>query len=148
MIIFLTPVATALTRHRSAYATIVIGTFITAASVFFLAYSTTVAMSVFFIVTLSIGEALWSPRLYEYTAMIAPKGRETSYMGLSQLPMFAAKPLVSWMSGSLLATYCPATGARHSEKMWLVIGLSTLIGPVLVVAMRRVIEGPKSTASP
>jgi dipeptide/tripeptide permease len=148
MIIFLTPIATALTRHRSAYATIVIGTFITAASVFFLAYATTVQMSVLFIVTLSIGEALWSPRLYEYTVMIAPKGRETSYMGLSQLPMFAAKPLVSWMSGALLASYCPATGARHSESMWLVIGLTTLIGPVLVVAMRRVIEGPATEAKP
>ncbi len=144
LIIFLTPLATAFTRHRSAYATIIIGTFITSFSVFFLAFSTTVTANVLFIVTLSIGEALWSPRLYEYIATIAPRGRETSYMGLSQLPMFAAKPLVSWMSGELLARYCPAVGPRASGNLWLVVGLTTLASPVLVVLLRRVIEGPAS----
>ena len=39
-----------------------------------------------FIVFLSIGEALWSPRLYEYSAAIAPHGQEASYMSLSMLP--------------------------------------------------------------
>ncbi|MRG93079.1 hypothetical protein [Polyangium spumosum] len=79
MIIFLTPVATALTRKVPPYPVIAIGATISAVSVFALAFSTTVAASVVFIVLLSIGEALWSPRLYEYTATIAPPGREANY---------------------------------------------------------------------
>jgi dipeptide/tripeptide permease len=140
MIIVLTPVVTALTRHRSAFGTIVAGAFVSALSVFFMAASTTVAASVLFIVTLSLGEALWSPRLYEYTTVIAPRGREASYMGLSQVPMFAAKPLVGFLSGAMLSTWCPRTGPRDSSTMWLVIGAMTLVGPVLIVLLRGVIE--------
>lgn len=140
IIILLTPFVSSATRHRSAFQCIVWGAFLTALSVFFMAVSTSVAASVAFIVVLSFGEALWSPRLYEYTATVAPRGREASYMGLSSVPMFVAKPLVGGMSGLLLATWCPAVGARQPQLMWLVIGLSTLIGPILMVALRKVIE--------
>ena len=140
LIIFLTPIATALTRERSAFGTIVVGSLVTALSVGFLVASTTVTATLLFIVTLSVGEALWSPRLYEYTTVIAPRGREASYMGLSQVPMFLAKPVVGFMSGSLLAAYCPQTGPRESAWMWAIIGLTTLAGPVLILALRRVIQ--------
>ena len=55
-----------------------------------------------YIVFLSIGEALWSPRLYGYSAAIAPKGQEASYMSLSYLPFFVAKFFVGTLSGLLL----------------------------------------------
>lgn len=145
MIIVLTPVVTALTRRFSAYTVIVTGAFITAASVFFMALSTTVAASVAFIIALSIGEALWSPRLYEYTATIAPRGREASYMGLSSLPMFLAKFFVGPISGYMLSAWCPADGAHQSRLMWTIIGLSTFVGPVLILGLRKVIEGPART---
>jgi dipeptide/tripeptide permease len=141
IIIALTPVVTALTRARSAFGVIVWGAFITTASVFFLAASTTVTASVLFIVTLSLGEALWSPRLYEFTTRVAPPGREGTYTGLAQIPMFVAKPVVGFVSGALLARYCPATGPRDSRTLWLIVGLTTLAGPVLIVLLRRVIVG-------
>jgi dipeptide/tripeptide permease len=140
MIIFLTPVVTVLTRHLRPYPVIVGGALISALSVFFLAFSTTVEASVAFIVTLSIGEALWSPRLYEYTATIAPPGREASYMGLSEIPLFLAKPVVGWMSGWLLATYCPAEGARDSQHLWLVVALTTIAAPLVMVFLRGTLE--------
>ncbi len=140
MIILLTPVITVFTRHRNAYSVIVLGAFVTASSVFFLAFSTTVVASVCFIVTLSIGEALWSPRLYEFTTRVAPKGREGTYTGLAQIPMFVAKPVVGFVSGELLQRWCPAVGPRASQTMWMVIGLTTLAGPILIVLLRRIIE--------
>lgn len=146
MIIFLTPVVTALTQRRSAFACIVIGSVVSALSVGFMAVSTSYWACLAFVVTLSIGEALWSPRLYEYTAVIAPPGRSASYLGLSQLPMFLAKPLVGWMSGVMLATWCPATGPRNSHLLWVVVGLTTLVGPVAIVLLRGVIQG--STRAP
>ena len=63
-----------------------------------------------FVVLLSMGEAFYSPRLYEYTAAIAPKGQEASYMAMSSLPFFLAKLGVAPLSGVLLAHFCPATG--------------------------------------
>ncbi len=151
MIIFLTPIVTALTQKWTAFRAIVIGAFITGFAVLFMGVSTTIAASVAFIVVLSIGEAMWSPRLYEYTATIAPKGREASYMGLSQIPLFFAKPTVGFLSGLLLAEYCPPEGERDSQTMWLIVGAMTLAGPLLILLFRRVIEGkkePEANAGP
>jgi hypothetical protein len=61
----------------------------------------------FFVVFFSIGEAIWSPRLYQYTAAIAPKGKEGSYMALSLLPYFVAKLVVGMLSGRMLERWCP-----------------------------------------
>lgn len=63
----------------------------------------------FFVVFFTIGEAIWSPRLMEYTAKIAPKGQEGSYLSLSLLPKFISQPVVALMSGALLSVYAPAT---------------------------------------
>ena len=82
-----------------------------------------------FITLLSVGESIYSPRLYEYAAVIAPKGQEGSYMSLSYLPFFLAKLLVAGFSGVLLAGFCPESGPRQSAVLWLIIALTTLIAP-------------------
>ena len=149
MIIILVPIVTALTRHRSAYSCIIAGAFISALSPFVLCLGATHATFVGMVVVLSIGEALWSPRVYEYTATIAPRGRESSYMGLSYLPLFLAKIVVGPLSGFLLAHYVPEQAPRRSEIMWLIIGLMTLAGPILLLFLRRFIEADaKKTLTP
>jgi dipeptide/tripeptide permease len=147
IVIVLTPFVTALTRKKSPFVCIVGGGILSALSVFFMAMSTSVAASLGFIVLLSLGETIWSPRLYEYTSIIAPKGREASYMGLSMLPMFFAKMVVGFLSGHLLASYCPAEGARHSQTLWMIVGVMTLAGPLLIVALRGVIQGKSRARS-
>lgn len=96
-----------------------------------------------FIVVFSLGEAIYSPRLYEYAAAIAPKGQEGSYMSLSYLPFFLAKLLVSGFSGLLLARYCPEAGPRHSETLWLIIGITTLIAPAGLILFSRQLRVPE-----
>jgi dipeptide/tripeptide permease len=140
MIVVLTPFVTAFTRRYKPYPVIVAGAFLSATSVFAMAVSTSVTASVVFIVTLSLGEALWSPRLYEYTATIAPRGREASYMGLSELPLFLAKPFVGFLSGFLLERYCPASGPIDSKRMWLIVGIMTIAAPVIMLLFRKKIE--------
>jgi dipeptide/tripeptide permease len=93
-----------------------------------------------FVGLLSVGEAFYSPRLYEYTAAIAPKGQEASYMAMSFLPFFLAKLAVGPLSGLLLSRFCPETGPRHSETLWLIIGLSTMIAPVGLLVFKRYIR--------
>ncbi len=98
---------------------------------------------IFFAILFSIGEALWSPRLYEYTASVAPKGKEATYMSMSLLPMFVGKMTVGALSGFLLANYCPAEGGRNSAILWLVVAGMAVATPVFIVLLRGIIR-PKS----
>ncbi len=146
LILVFVPIVTAFTRKVSAYKVIVIGSFITAASPFIFALGTSTPIQITAIVVLTIGEALWSPRSYEYNVSIAPPGREATYVSLAVLPYFMAKFLVAMTAGKLLTAYCPPTGERHSGTMWVIIGLMTILGPVGILLFRRVIAQRPETA--
>jgi MFS family permease len=64
-------------------------------------------MAILCMVILTIGEIIWSPKLNEYTAAIAPKGQEGIYLGLSLLPWFLAKTVASYFSGDMLDRWSP-----------------------------------------
>jgi MFS family permease len=168
LIIFLAPTVGALTQRISAYKMVIFGSFIAAASVFIMTLPPQwfqpladgwlgnlighkwldltgrvhpyYVMILLFVLCLSIGEAFYSPRLYEYTAAIAPKGQEASYMAMSYLPMVLAKLAAGSLSGLLLTHFCPEKGPRHSAALWLVIALSTMIAPVGFVVFQRFIR--------
>ena len=120
--------------------------FISAASVLFMGFGESIALIVMFQVVLSFGEALWSPRLYDYTANVAPPGKVASYMALSKVPMFFAKVGAGPASGFLLVTLCPETGARNTELMWIIVGLTTLLSPLTLWLGRKWlnVEGRRS----
>jgi len=136
LIIILVPIVSAVTAHIDPLVMIHVGSYISAASVFFLAVSTTIWSSCIFMVLLSIGEAIWSPRLNDYTVSVSEEGREGTYMALSSAPLFLAKLPVGILSGVLLQKYCPETleegEERHSRIMWLIIGMLTATSPILL----------------
>jgi MFS family permease len=167
-IIILVPLVGALSQKISAYRMVVAGSIVAASSVFIMAipphFFQALAdgplgdliahrwlgvegavnpyyVSIFlYVLAFSLGEALYSPRLYEYAAAIAPKGQEASYMALSYLPFFLAKLFVGMFSGVLLARYCPASGPRHSATLWLIIALITVLAPIGLISLRRFIQ--------
>ena len=114
-------------------------------------------MALLAMVLLTIGEVVWSPKLYEYTAAIAPKGQEGTYLGLSLVPWFVAKTVVSAFSGHLLECWCPETvtidGAavplqqamvagqlgywERPEAMWLLLGGYALAGCLIAVLLEK-----------
>jgi hypothetical protein len=147
LILFFVPVTTAFTRHLSAFKVIMIGSFVTAASPFILALGSSTPIQVTAIVVLTVGEALWSPRSYEYNVSIAPPGREATYVSLAVLPYFMAKFFVAMTAGKLLTAYCPPTGDRHPAMMWVIIGVTTLMGPIGILAFRNIIN-PRREAGP
>jgi len=140
IIMVLVPIMTAATSDMEPLVMIHIGSYISAASVFFLAFSTSIPACVMFVVVLSIGEATWSPRLYDYTMNVCQEGREGTYMALSSAPLFLAKLPVGFMSGYLLQEYCPSEGERRSKAMWLIIGLTTATSPVLLTTFWKYIS--------
>ncbi len=173
LIIILAPVVGALTQRVSAYNAVVAGSLIAACSVFLLAAPpswfaglangplgdliarrwlgvTSAVINPYYVsitlmaVVYSLGEAFWSPRLYEYPAAIAPQGQEASYMALSMLPFFIAKFFAGGLSGALLAAYCPAQGPRAPGRLWLIVGLMALATPVGLVVFKRWIRVPEA----
>jgi MFS family permease len=172
MVIILVPTVGALTQRFSAYTMVIVGGLISAGSVFIMAMPTAwfvslangwvgnlvghwylglkdgvnpyYVMIAFFVILLSAGEAFYSPRVYEYAAAIAPKGQEASYGALSYVPFLLAKLLIGTFSGMLLARYCPETGPRHSQTLWLMVALTSLIAPAGLLALRRYIRVPEA----
>ncbi len=114
-------------------------------------------MAIVSMVILTVGEVIWSPKLYEYTALIAPKGQEGAYLGLSLIPWFLAKTLASFMSGHMLEYWCPEKVKVNGElvplqqaliedkvpywhspaAMWLILGLYALAGCLIALALRK-----------
>lgn len=136
LIIILVPIVSAMTAHIDPLVMIHVGSYVSAASVFFLAVSTTIWSSCIFMILLSIGEAIWSPRLNDYTVSVSEEGREGTYMALSSAPLFLAKLPVGILSGVLLQKFCPESlddgEERHSRVMWLIVGLLTATSPILL----------------
>jgi dipeptide/tripeptide permease len=79
VIILLTPIVAALTSKFAHFDMIKHGGYVSAVSPFALAMSTSTVAVVVFVLVLSLGEAVWSPRLYDYVMSIAPQGREATF---------------------------------------------------------------------
>lgn len=114
-------------------------------------------MALLCMVLVTLGEVVWSPKLYEYTAAIAPKGQEGAYLGLSLIPWFLAKTLVSAFSGHLLERWSPekvtvdgvAVPLQQAmvenrlgywdrpEAMWLLLGAYALLGCIIAAALEK-----------
>jgi MFS family permease len=168
MILVLAPVVGMLTRKYASYTMVILGGFITAAAFVFMCLPTTFfegmasgwlgkavgngylgivgAVHPYFLmiflwqVVFSIGEAFYSPRVYEYAASIAPPGQEASYSSLSYIPLLIGKISTGLAFSQLLNRYCPAEGPRESGTMWLIIGLMVLIAPVGLLLLARFIR--------
>jgi hypothetical protein len=168
LIIVMVPIVGVLTQRYSAYRMVIVGGVVSAASVFVMALPTAwfqgladgwfgsaiahgylglegpvhpyYPMIALFVIGLSIGEAFYSPRVYEYAAAIAPKGQEASYAALSYIPFLLAKLLIGVFSGALLERYCPAEGPRDSATMWLFVAVTASVAPIGLVALGRYIR--------
>lgn len=112
MIIVLVPLATALTAHIPHFDMVHYGSYVSASSPFWIHWIQypQVLGPVAFVVQLSLGEAVWSPRWYDYTMDIAPTGKEGLFGAIAAAPLFLAKLPTGLLSGFLLDHFCPLVG--------------------------------------
>src|SRR2546429_3367448 len=171
LIIVLAPVIGALTQRVASYRVVIIGSIICAVGVFVMALPTDwfvpaadssfghalghvylqltgpvhpyYIMSAIYLTIFSVGEAFYSPRVYEYAAAIAPPGQEASYGSLAYLPFLVGKLLVG-TGGWLLAAFCPEQGPRHAGMMWLIFALAASVAPIGLILFRRYIRVPEA----
>ncbi|HJT45374.1 MAG TPA: MFS transporter, partial [Chthoniobacterales bacterium] len=167
LIIVLAPVVGALTQRIASYRIVIIGSIICAAGVFIMALPSDwfvpiangtlgsvlghgylqltgpvhpyYVMSALYLTVFSIGEAFYSPRVYEYAASIAPPGQEASYGSLAYIPFLVGKLLIG-TSGWLLAAFCPEHGVCQAGKMWLIFALAASVAPLGLLLFRRYIQ--------
>jgi MFS family permease len=168
MIVFLVPLISVLTMKVRSYTMLLIGTLVSAGAVFlcFMPESIAIFLSdtwfgelifdrwlevpvgqrdpfyislIIFIAVFTVGEAIWSPRLMQFSAEIAPRGKEGAYIALAILPYFVGKALAGGMSGFLLTTYTPETATSYPdhELVWLWIGGMAMISPIGLVIFRK-----------
>lgn len=170
IIIFLVPVVGALTQRFSAYRMVIVGGVICAAGVFIMSLPTEwfvglanggfgqwlghsylgldgathpyYVMAALYLAVFSIGEAFYSPRVYEYAAAIAPKGQEASYGALAYIPFLVGKLLVG-TTGWILAAFVPEQGPRRPELMWLTFALAASVAPLGLLIFSRYIRVPE-----
>ncbi len=168
LILVLAPLIGVLTRKRAAYSMVILGGFVTAASFVFMALPSRtftgladgwfgdavghgylglqgvvhpyIVMIVLWQVVFSIGEAIYSPRVYEYAASIAPKGQEASFASLSYVPLLMGKLATGALFGGIIEHYCPATGPRDPGGMWMIVGGLVLVAPIALLLLRRFIR--------
>ena len=177
MIVFLVPLISVLTQKIRSYNMLLIGTAMSAGAVFlcFIPDSVSIMIGqtwfgelvydrwlevpfgqrdpfyialILFIIVFTIGEAIWSPRLMQFSAEIAPRGREGSYIALAILPYFMGKALAGGMSGFLLTNYTPEGEFAYPDHLmfWAWIGGMAIISPIGLVVFRKLFNTVEEAA--
>lgn len=142
IVITLTVPMTALTRHFHPVTAITLGTMVSGFAPFFMVLGAHWWAVACFIIQLSLGEIIWSPVSYDYTARLALKGHEGMYFALSELPTFVAKAVNAMVGGLVFPHYCPSEHHCRPEPLWFIILGTTLLSPILLVALRRYVVAP------
>ena len=171
IIIFLVPLIAYFTKKVKSYSMLIVGTLLSTVSIFLAAIPVNffeplqgtlfgqfilvdwLELSVekqnpilfgiiLFIVIFSIGEAIWSPRLMQFSAEIAPIGKEGTYISLSYLPYFLAKMIAGPMSGWLIATYTPEGTKFYPNHymIWIWIGGVSALSPIGLLVFRKLFK--------
>jgi len=166
-VILLVPLVAASTTKVSAFDAIRHGSWISAFSPIWLAIVQQRAVPALFVIMLSLGEAIWSPRWYDYSMAMAPTGREGAFTALAAAPLFFANLETGLLSGSLLASFCPeaaeaechpspppaayppppfsssdydeggAAGTCNGRPVWGVITSVTVLSPIIILLAKN-----------
>lgn len=143
MIILLVPIIGALTAESDHFSMIHVGSWISSLSPFCIVLFDNYWSTALFVLVLSLGEALWSPRWYDYTMSVAPLHKEGLFTSMASAPLFIAQLPTGVVSGALLSWYCPEDGHCDGRLLWLIIGVITMTTPVLLCTSQRCVR-PRS----
>jgi len=147
LIFFLAPLCAALTFKTKVHKIMIWGTLIMAAPTFLLGFGPITNIFLLYIVLMTIGEALWSPRFMEYVSNIAPAGRVGAYMGIAMLPWFLTKMIAGTYTGTFLEKFCPETGAQNTGTMWIIFAAFAMISPILLIFTSKWLTSDKKASA-
>jgi len=139
---FCAPVFTALLiRFKIGFRkALILGAALSGFSPFFLAASESYLGAILWISVMSIGQAIWGPKLYEYSTMSAPTGREGLFVAITAAPIYLSSVPAGVMSGWLLENYCPRNSRpeeRQGRLLWFWVGCSVVGSPIFLWIFRK-----------
>eukprot|EP00891_Asterochloris_glomerata_P004505 jgi/Astpho2/4505/fgenesh1_pg.00067_%23_79_t len=153
VILTLVPIVGAMTSHYEHFDMIHYGSYLSALSPFWLAAFQREWAAALFVLQLSIGEAIWSPRWYDYSMSVAPAGREGAFGAFAAAPLFLGKFFTGALGGVLLQRFCPDNGVRceggetpppiptavtcDGNDLWGIIGVLTCISPLCILIFQK-----------
>ena len=141
LVIILVPIISPFSLYMGPYTQIIIGTTISAISPISMVLGTSIKTAIMFVIILSIGEAIWAPRLYDYALSFVKRGQEGMFMALSNAPLFFTTLLSGILSGFLLENFEPADGSvRKGNELWLIVLIMSLLTPICLIIFRKNIE--------
>ena len=85
----------------------------------------------------AVGEAIQSPRYYEYVADLAPKEQVGTYMGFAFLPIAIGTFICGYTSGWLVEHYVNQSATPW--VMWYYVGAMGVVSTLLMVVYDRVL---------
>ncbi len=95
-----------------------------------------IAPAAFALMVFAIGEAIQSPRFYEYVSNLAPKDQVGTYMGFAFLPI-AIGTFVAGLSSGYLVKHFVENGNPAAPQMWYVVGSYGVVSTILMVLYDR-----------
>jgi hypothetical protein len=120
LVILLVPLIGLFTRKVDSYSMILWGSWLSALSPFWICIAPRFWTVIMFMVTLSVGEAIYSPRVYEYTMEVSGRGVEGLYKSLVCASIFC-QALSRWDVG-LAAGVVYASKRRYWRQWWRAMG--------------------------
>lgn len=107
-IIFLTVPVAALVKNWKPFTAMTSGFVISALSWIIIALTGSIIGAIVGVAVYAVGEAMQSPRFYDYVSSLAPRDQVGTYMGFAFLPVaigsFAAGPIADWLRYNYLNT--------------------------------------------
>jgi len=146
------PVTYLLLRHRtSTFACLVGGTLLQSFCPLALMW-TSYESTLLFVLIMALGEAIWSPRLYEYSTMVAPEGFEGTFVAVAFVPQYVSAGVVGVTSGYLLDTYVPEDlepgEVRRPELLWGMVALASFSTPLVLSCFKSALFSEEPTLPP
>jgi len=138
-IIFLTVPMTTLVRNWKPITAITGGLFVSALSWAIIGTFATLTAAIVGVAVWALGEAMQTPRFYEYVSDLAPKGQVGTFMGFAFLPValgsFGAGPVSDWLRTNYLHT--------DPSFMWYILTGIGLFCTLLMVIYNAVVMKEK-----
>jgi POT family proton-dependent oligopeptide transporter len=129
-IIFLTVPMTALVKKWKPITAITAGLLVSSLSWAIIGAFATLTAAIIGVAVWAAGEAMQTPRFYEYVSSLAPKGQVGTFMGFAFLPValgsFGAGPVSDWLRTTYLHT--------NPSMMWYILtGIGLLCTLLMVI---------------
>ena len=142
-IILLTVPVTALVRKWKPFTAMCAGFLIASLSWFVLGAFPTVSATFVGIFLFALGEALQSPRFYEYVSSLAPKHQVGTFMGFAFLPVaigaFTAGSISDWLRHTYLDS--------NPSMMWFILGGIGILSTILMVVYNSIFTNQAAAES-